>query len=202
MAATAEPVILASASPARARLLRAAGIVAAVEPSQVDEATIKMRHRAAGDSALACAEALAAAKAQAVSARHPSALVIAADQILAAGAVGFDKPGDLAAARVQLCALRGRSHELATACCAVAGGAVVWRGTSVPRLTMREFSDAFLEDYLAAEGEAVLGSVGAYRLEGRGVQLFAAIDGDYFSILGLPLLALIEFLRRRGVVAA
>ncbi len=202
MAATAEPVILASASPARARLLRAAGIVAAVEPSQVDEATIKMRHRAAGDSALACAEALAAAKAQAVSARHPSALVIAADQILAAGAVWFDKPGDLAAARAQLCALRGRSHELATACCAVAGGAVVWRGSSVPRLTMREFSDAFLEDYLAAEGEAVLGSVGAYRLEGRGVQLFAAIDGDYFSILGLPLLALIEFLRRRGVVAA
>jgi septum formation protein len=161
-----------------------------------------MRHRAAGDSALACAEALAAAKAQAVSARHPDALVIAADQILAAGAVWFDKPGDLAAARAQLCALRGRSHELATACCAVAGGAVVWRGTSVPRLTMREFSDAFLEDYLAAEGEAVLGSVGAYRLEGRGVQLFAAIDGDYFSILGLPLLALIEFLRRRGVVAA
>ena len=202
MAATAEPVILASASPARARLLRAAGIVAAVEPSQVDEATIKMRHRAAGDSALACAKALAAAKAQAVSARHPSALVIAADQILAAGAVWFDKPGDLAAARAQLCALRGRSHELATACCAVAGGAVVWRGSSVPRLTMREFSDAFLEDYLAAEGEAVLGSVGAYRLEGRGVQLFAAIDGDYFSILGLPLLALIEFLRRRGVVAA
>jgi len=202
MAATAEPVILASASPARARLLRAAGIVAAVEPSQVDEATIKTRHRAAGDSALACAEALAAAKAQAVSARHPDALVIAADQILAAGAVWFDKPGDLAAARAQLCALRGRSHELATACCAVAGGAVVWRGSSVPRLTMREFSDAFLEDYLAAEGEAVLGSVGAYRLEGRGVQLFAAIDGDYFSILGLPLLALIEFLRRRGVVAA
>jgi septum formation protein len=199
--ARAERVILASASPARARLLQAAGVAVDIEPSRIDEGAIKLRIRAEGGSALACAEALAAAKAVAVSARHPDAVVIAADQILAAGSEWFDKPGDLAAARAQLCALRGRSHELATACCAVCGGDVLWRGSSAPRLTMRDFSDAFLDEYLAAEGGEVLGSVGAYRLEGRGVQLFAAIEGDYFSILGLPLLGLIGFLRRRGVVA-
>jgi septum formation protein len=201
MAATPERVILASASVARAALLRAAGVEFVVEPAAVDEARLKRAAREAGDSAIECAKALAAEKACCVSRRHPRALVIGADQILAAGTEWFDKPSDLAEASAQLGALRGRTHSLATAVCVACAGASQWGATSMPELTMRRFSDGFLADYIAAEGEAVLGSVGSYRLEGRGVQLFSRIAGDYFAILGLPLIDLLCFLREHGVMA-
>ena len=196
----AEPIILASASTARARLLKAAGIAFSIEPADIDETRIKRASREAGQTAMACAAALAAEKALHVSLRHPEALVIGADQILFAGDEWYDKPQSLAEARVQLQSLCGRTHVLATAACAIADGSVLWQGTSERELTMRPFSDAFLEEYMAAEGESLLGSVGAYRLEGRGVQLFSGIAGDYFAVLGLPLLELLDFLRTREVV--
>jgi septum formation protein len=201
MASPSERLILASASYARARLLRCSGVDFAVEPAQIDETSLKRRFRAVDRSASDCALALAEAKARWVSARHPRALVIGADQILVCGSEWFDKPEDLGAARGQLRALRGRTHVLETAVCAVRADERQWRVADAPRLTMREFGDAFLDDYLAAEGEAVLGSVGAYRLEGRGVQLFERIEGDFFSILGLPLVPLLAFLREQGQLA-
>ncbi len=202
MPATAERVILASASVARAALLEAAGVAFTVEPATIDEARLKGEARAAGDSAVSCAATLATAKACWISSRHPEALVIGADQILAAGAEWFDKPGDLAAARAQLRALRGRCHTLATAVCTAHAGTPLWHATSAPEMCMRRFSEAFLDAYIAAEGESLLGSVGAYRLEGRGVQLFSRIEGDHFAILGLPLIELLGFLRERGVMPA
>ena len=202
MAARAERLILASASPARAALLRTAGVAVTVEPAAIDEAQLKCAARAAGKSAVDGAATLAAAKACSVSERAPEALVIGADQILAVGSAWFDKPADLDAAREQLCVLRGRSHDLATAVCVARGGSVLWQAVSVPKLTMRDFSDAFLDEYIAAEGEALLGSVGAYRLEGLGVQLFERISGDHFAVLGLPLLELLAFLRERGAIAS
>ena len=199
---TPEPIILASASAARAALLRAAGVEFGVVPAAINEGSLKRESRCAGASAIGCAAALAAAKAIVVSRRHPEALVIGADQLLVMGDVWFDKPADVAAARRQLEALRGRTHVLATAACVVRSGSLppLWQATSSPELTMRQFSDAFLDAYIAAEGEALLGSVGAYRLEGRGVQLFSRISGDNFAILGLPLLELLGFLRQRGAL--
>ena len=202
MASTPERIILASASIVRAALLRAAGVDFTVEPAAIDEHRLKQGARRDGDSAVECAAALAAAKARCVSNQHPEALVVGADQILALGSEWFDKPGDLAEASAQLRVLRGRTHRLATAACVVHGGVPLWRATSIPELTMRRFSDAFIEAYIAAEGEALLGSVGAYRLEGRGVQLFSRIIGDHFAVLGLPLIELLGFLRERGVLLA
>jgi septum formation protein len=143
---------------------------------------------------------LAEAKACAVAQRHPGAVVIGADQILVVGGEWFDKPDDLAAAAAQLRRLSGRTHVLATTACAMLGDAVLWRARSAPELTMRRFGEGFLAEYIAAEGEAVLGSVGAYRIEGRGVHLFARIVGDHFAVLGLPLLELLAFLRERRLV--
>jgi septum formation protein len=200
MAATARRVILASASEARVRLLRAAGLDVIVEPAAIDESLLKREARRRGDSATDCAKALAAEKACVISRRHPEALVIGADQLLAAGDEWFDKPGDLAEARSQLRALRGRVHQLATAVCVAQGGAPLWWAASTPELHMREFSETLLEGYIAAEGDALLGSVGAYRLEGRGVQLFSRITGDHFAVMGLPLIELLGFLREHGAM--
>ena len=196
----AEAIVLASASAARAALLRAAGVAFNIAPAAIDESRIKEEARRAGDSALSCAVALAIEKAIVVSRHNQQALVVGADQVLVAGTEWFDKPCDLAEARAQLLALRGRSHELATAVCVAQAGVPVWRATSVPELTMRMFGEEFLDAYLAAEGEALLGSVGAYRLEGRGAQLFARIAGDQFAVVGLPLLELLGFLRERGAM--
>src|SRR5579875_2174651 len=187
MAAMDEELILASASPARARLLAAAGLDFRVEAAAVDEEAVRCAYRAEGAEAAECALALAELKARRISERYPGALVVGADQILVCDGLWFDKPAGMAEARAQLQALRGKPHALATAVCAVL-------------LTMRAFSDAFLDAYLAAEGSAILGSVGAYRIEGRGIQLFADIDGDYFAVLGLPLLPLLAFLRERGAL--
>jgi septum formation protein len=200
MVLTPERLILASASMSRAALLRAAGVAFAVDPADIDESAIKRAGRAAAGGAPDCAAALAEAKARMVACRHPAAVVIGADQILVAGDEWFDKPADLGEAAEQLRRLSGRPHILATAACVICGEAVLWRAVSQPRLTMRRFGKAFLREYIAAEGDAVLGSVGAYRLEGRGVQLFERIEGDYFAILGLPLLELLSFLRGRGLV--
>jgi septum formation protein len=194
----AEDLILASASPTRARLLAAAGIAARIAPASVDEQAVKQTCRAEHRPAIDCALALAEVKAKQVSKREDRALVVGADQILVCGGEWFDKPSDLGKARAQLTALRGRTHELATAVCVVQQSRRLWHTVSTPQLTMREFSDGFLDAYLAAEDATILGSVGAYRIEGRGVQLFASIEGDYFAILGLPLLELLCFLRSHG----
>lgn len=193
-------IVLASASPTRRALLAAAGVGFEAAPAAVDEADLRQRGREAGWTAVDCALALAEAKARAVAAVRPEALVIGADQILDCGGRWLEKPADTAAARAQLLALRGETHELATAVCVVRNGECLWRRTSRPRLTMRHFSDGFLDAYLAAEGAAVLGSVGAYRLEGLGAQLFSHVEGDHFAILGLPLIDLLGFLRDCGAL--
>ena len=190
-------LILASASPTRRRLLAAAGFEFALEPAGLNEELIKQEFRSGGRGAADCALALAEAKARAVAVRRPDALVIGADQILHCAGKWFDKPADIEEVRIQLQSLRGRTHELVTAVCVVEDRARVWHTLSSAELSMWRFSDAFLDWYLAAEGPAVLGSVGAYRLEGRGIQLFDKIKGDYFAILGLPLLELADFLRKR-----
>ena len=168
----------------------------------MDEAEIKESARAEGLPAAEAAMLLAEAKARRIARRHPEALVIGADQMLVCEARWYDKPPDLAAARLQLLALRGKPHELVTAMVCWRHGQRVWQHLARPRLVMRDFSEAFLDAYLAAEGEAVLGSVGAYRLEGLGVQLFAAVEGEHSAILGLPLVPLLGFLRGHGVLLA
>jgi nucleoside triphosphate pyrophosphatase len=200
MAMRIERIILASASEARAAMLRACGIDFVIAPATLDEAAMKRAARQAGESAMSCATALAVAKARAVSQGWPGSLVIGADQILVADDEWFDKPGDLGEARAQLVSLRGRAHRLATAVCVAQDGHARWDATSEPELTMRPVTDAFLDAYIAAEGEALLGSVGAYRLEGRGAQLFSRISGDHFAVLGLPLIELLGFLRECGAL--
>jgi septum formation protein len=188
-------LVLASASPARASLLENAGIRVTRVPAAIDEAEVKETFRRAGADAATCAVALATAKAERVSRRHHGAFVVGADQMLVCGDIWFDKPPDLDHARAQLIALRGRTHELVTAVVVFRDGADLWHHVARAHLTMRQFSDDFLDAYLAAAGESVLGSVGAYQLERLGAHLFTRIEGDYFTILGLPLLPLLDFLR-------
>ena len=197
-----EPLILASASPTRKKLLAAAGLKVRVEPALVDEEAIKRIFRADRRAAADCALALAEAKARQVAENHRHALVVGADQILVCDEIWLNKPADLADARAQLQALRGRTHELVTAVCVVRDMARIWHTVSSAKLTMRHFSDAFLDTYLGAEQAAALGAVGGYRLEERGIQLLSDIHGDYFAILGLPLLELLSFLRTYAVLAS
>ena len=199
--AEAPALVLATASSARRAVLAAAGLRFLAEAAAVDEAAIKASARAEGIPVDDAALILSDAKAARVQRRHPEALVIGADQMLVLGDRWFDKPEDMAGARAHLQALRGQRHVLVTAMVAWRGGARVWQHVARPSLTMREFSDAFLEAYLAAEGEAVLGSVGAYRLEGLGPHLFSRVEGEHSAILGLPLLPLLDFLRGHGVLA-
>ncbi len=201
-AAAATLLVLASASPYRRRMLEAAGLAAEVVPAEVDEEAIKRGLLRSGAAPRAIAEALAQAKAEAVSRPLARALVIGADQVLALDGTIFSKAGDVASARRQLLALRGKSHQLHTAAVLAIGGKPCWSAVETATLTMRQFSDAFLEDYLRAMGNRVTGTVGAYEIEGRGIQLFERIDGDIFTINGLPLLPLLAELRTRGVIAA
>jgi septum formation protein len=198
----AEPprLVLASASSARRRLLEAAGLAFEVLPADVDEAGIKQRAGAAHAAPQAIAEMLAKAKAEAVGVRRPDCVVIGADQVLALEGVIFDKPQDLEAAREHLARLRGKVHMLHTAAALAVDGKSVWSGVEQARLAMRPFTDAFLAGYVAGAGPGICRSVGAYEIEGRGIQLFERIDGDHFSIIGLPLLPLLGELRRRGVL--
>jgi septum formation protein len=193
-------LILASASKARRAVLEGAGLRFETRIAGVDEAAIKEAAQSEGISPDEAALILADAKAERVAARAPDALVIGADQLLVCDGVWFDKPPDMAAARAHLQRLRGRRHELVTALVVHRGGQRIWQHLAKPRLTMRDFSEAFLEAYLAAEGEVLLSSVGAYRLEGHGAQLFDKIEGDQPAILGLPLLPLLGFLRQHGVL--
>jgi septum formation protein len=196
------PVVLASASRIRLELLERAGVVATAQAAAVDEDGIKAAFRAEGAAAEACAEALAALKAARISERCPEALVIGADQMLDCDGIWFDKPADLDQARAQLQALRGRTHRLVTAAAVLQGGVQLWHSVAQARLTMRPFTDAFLDEYLRQAGPAVLSSVGAYQLEGLGAQLFDRVEGDFFTVLGLPLLPLLGFLRGHGVIRA
>ncbi len=193
-------VILASASKSRANLLRAAGVAYEIVPADVDEDAVKATLRREGASVQKCAETLAEYKAVKVSQQRPTNLVIGADQMLECEGVWFDKPRDLEGAKSHLVRLRGKVHTLPTSVAVALNGAVIWHHNAAPRMTVRDFSDAFLDAYLADVGEAVTSSVGAYHLEGRGAQLFTKIDGDFFTILGLPLLELLTFLREHQVV--
>jgi septum formation protein len=193
-------IVLASKSRSRAAVLAGAGVAFETEDSAVDEEALKADLLADGASPREVAERLGEAKALAVSARRPGDLVIGADQTLDLGGALYDKPADLAEARRHLLAMRGRGHALHGGIVAAERGEVVWRTTETSRLWMRDFSDAFLDGYLARGGEALLGSVGAYQLEGEGAQLFERVEGDYFAILGLPLLPLLGFLRGRGAI--
>jgi septum formation protein len=195
-------VVLASASAARAQLLRNAGLAFEQVTAAVDETEIKAAMRADGADAASVAMALAETKAVRVSMRDADALVIGADQMLEFEGQWFDKPTDRGSARQQLIALRGRSHRLISAACVLRAGRRLWGRAEHATLLMRSFSDDFLEAYLDATGEAATGSVGAYQVERLGVQLFARIDGDYFVILGLPLLPLLDFLRAHRVLRA
>lgn len=195
-------LILASGSSARRTLLVAAGLNVTVKPAGIDEGRVKREARTAGADAAATALCLAELKAQAVAKSHPESLVIGADQLLVCEEVWFDKPADVASAGEQLRRLRGRTHELITAVACYRGDKHLWHHIVAPRLAMREFSDGFLDAYLGHEKDAVTTSVGGYRLEGLGIHLFDAIDGEHAAILGLPMLALLRFLRQHGILIA
>jgi septum formation protein len=192
----ADPLVLASKSAARRALLEAARIRVDVQPADIDERAVEAD--AATDNPGAVAMLLARAKALAVAKRMPGRLVLGADQTLALGAQRFSKPADRTAAAAQLRALRGQTHALHSALALVRNGDVLFEHHDAARLTMRGFSDEFLESYLDAAASAVIASVGGYQLEGLGIQLFERIEGDYFSILGLPLLPLLNFLRQQS----
>ena len=195
-------LVLASASKARRVLLEAAGLEILTDPAAVDEAAVKASLASEGAGSEDIALALAELKALRVSQRHPGLIVLGADQILECEGQRFDKPEDLAAARAQLRALEGRCHRLISALVALRDGQRLWHHCGEALLTMRRFSEAFLESYLATAGPTLLDSVGAYQLEGRGAQLFTRVEGDYFTVLGLPLLPLLDFLRLQGELAA
>ncbi len=190
-----KPLVLASGSVARRRMLEAAAIPLAIVKPELDEAAIARDLLARGADPAAIAMALAKAKGAAVSGQNPDHLVIAADQTLdCQGRLGM-KPPSLAAAREQLMALRGKNHRLHSAAVLIRGGQLLWAGQESAELQMRAFSDAFLAAYLAHMGAAVLGTVGAYELEGLGIHLFSDIRGSQPAVLGLPLSGLLEALR-------
>lgn len=190
-------IILASASLSRRQLLVAAGIPCRAVPSGVDEEAIKRADLRLHEVPVE----LAKAKALAISEQYPAAIVIGADQILICDGKRFDKPQTVEAASDQLMRLRGKTHELKTVVSCALDGAIEWSHTEDAWLTMRNFSDEWLRSFLAAEGGGVTDSVGGYKIEERGIQLFSQVEGDYFAILGLPLLPLLEFLRSRGAIA-
>lgn len=179
-------------------MLEAAGLAFEVDKPRVDEEAAKASLRAGGLRPREQADALAELKALSVS-RSRSDFVIGADQMLALGDEVFDKPKSVDEAREHLLRLRGQTHELITAAVVAREGAIIWRHIDTPKLKMRAFSDAFLDDYMSQAGEHVLRSVGAYQLEGLGAQLFERVEGDYFSVLGLQLLPLLAFLREHGI---
>ncbi len=193
-------LILASGSATRARLLRRAGVPFRQDPPEIDEASAKAELRQGGADAPTAALELARIKAATVAPRHPGRLVLGADQLLDCEGVWFDKPASRAAARQQLLTLSGRRHQLATAVVLFRDGAPSWSHAQTPELAMRRLSPALVEAYLDAAGEAALSSVGAYQVEGLGAQLIESLSGDFFAVLGLPLLPLLSALRREGVL--
>ncbi len=200
MQADSPALVLASASSARRAVLQSAGLRFTAVAAHIDEAEIKRGAQAEGLPAGEAALILAELKAMRIGRKYPDAVVIGCDQLLVCDGQWFDKPVDRAGAESHLRALRGKSHVLETSVVCLKNGQIIWHHLARPKLTMRNFSDAFLDLYLDAEGDAVLTSVGAYRLEGLGMQLFDAIDGEHSAILGLPMLPLLGFLRQHGVL--
>ncbi len=194
-------LVLASKSAARAAMLRGAGLDIDLATAPVDERALDEAWIREGRDPAAIARGLGEAKALAVSRTDPEATVIGADQTLALGPRRFSKPASLAEARDNLLALRGQTHHLHSGVALARGGAIVFSTVASAAMTMRSFSEAFLDAYLAGAGERVLGSVGCYQLEADGIQLFERISGDYFTILGMPLLPLLAALRTQGVIA-
>ncbi len=193
-------LVLASGSRIRAELLENAGLSIVVDPADIDERAVEEPLLKAGFSPEDLALVLAEAKANDVSERRPGDLVIGADQILAFEGERHTKPEDMEAARRQLLAFSGKTHELLSAVVISKDGEAIWRHVSTARLTMRKLTPAFVGHYLAQVGDVALSSVGAYQLEGPGVQLFEKIEGDYFTVLGLPLLPLLAELRKLNVL--
>jgi septum formation protein len=196
-------IILASGSQSRRQLLSGAGVAFGIAPADVDERGLRDA-AIARDAALspgALALILARAKAEEVAARHPEAIVIGADQMLALDGQLFEKPKDMTEARTHLLAMRGRTHQLHGGIAVIAPGGPLWSHESTAHMTMRAFSNAFLEQYLVAAGAQICQSVGAYQLEGLGIQLFQRIEGDYFTILGLALSPLLAHLRELGALS-
>ena len=204
MTGDAARLVLASGSATRRTMLEAAGIDVTVSPADVDEAAI--RDRLLSDNPAVpharIALALAEEKAKAVSTQQKDALVIGADQVLSFEGSLFEKPRDMDDARASLMTLRGKPHTLHSAVALAVNGETVWHDTAEAHLTMRAFSNAALDAYLARVGDVVLTSVGAYQIEGPAIQLFAAVEGDHATILGMPLLPLVTELVRRGVLAS
>lgn len=196
-----QPIILASGSAIRRQILDGAGLNYEVIVKPVDEAAIKAALLADGAKPRDIADALAEAKAMRVS-RNTPGLVIGSDQIMEMDGALFDKPKDIQEARARLWDMRGKSHRLIGAVVICENGIPVWRHASKTVLHVREFSERFLDDYMAAEGEGILSSVGGYKFEGRGAQLFTHVEGDFFSILGLSLLPVLDYLRTRGAVTS
>ena len=197
-----QDLILASGSAIRATLLRNAGVTVTTETARVDEDAARDALVAEGAHPRDIADALAELKAAKVSARRPGALVIGCDQVLAHGQAILSKPRSPEDAVVQLSSLRGGVHQLLSAAVIYEGGVPVWRHVGVARLHMRQVSDTYLTDYVARNWEDVRHCVGAYQIEAEGVRLFDRIDGDYFSILGLPLIPLLSYLALRGTLAS
>jgi len=195
---TGRKLILASGSSSRRAMLAAAGVEFTAIVPEIDEDELRAKMPAANGAAIA--EHLAQSKALAVSTRHPGALVLGCDQVLVCEARLFNKALDDSEARATLRALRGRTHELISGAVLARGDEFVWRCTDVARLRMRDFSDAYLKEYLEAELPDILGSVGCYRIEGRGAQLFSRIEGDQFTVRGLPLIPLLAALREQGAL--
>ena len=196
--ATAPRLVLASGSSTRRALLETAGLRFDAVVPLVDEAAVKSATRGAGGTPAQAALALARLKASTVT--DPDCMVIGCDQILLCETTWYDKPATMDEARRHLLGLRGREHTLVTAVVCMRGGQLLWREAAAPKLRMRSFSASFLDAYLAAEGEALLQTVGAYRLEGLGIHLFESINGEHSAILGLPLPGMLGFLRSSGVL--
>lgn len=194
-------LILASTSPTRLQMLRAAGLTVEPVAPRVDEATIRDALVAEGAHPRDIADALAEMKARKVADRHPDALVLGCDQVLALDRETFAKPETPEEARDQLRRLRGTSHKLLSAIVAYENAEPVWRHVGEARLTMHSFSDAYLDDYVARNWDSIRHSVGGYKIEEEGVRLFSAISGDHFTILGLPLLPLLAWMGTRGMIA-
>lgn len=194
----ADPLMLASKSASRRAVLESAGIPIDIEPADVDEREIEAC--AGFDDPGQVAALLAREKAKAVSAKHPQRMVLGADQTLALGKRRFSKAPNRAVARQQVASLRGNTHTLHSALAVMRGGAVLFETVDAAHLTMRNFSDPFLDSYLDAVGDKVLSSVGGYQLEGMGIQLFERVEGDHFTVLGLPLLPLLGWLRQAGLL--
>ncbi len=193
-------LILASKSAARRAMLENAGVPFAVQVADVDEDAVKVRHDPADAAGLAVE--LARVKALAVSRREPNAWVLGADQTLAFDGGLISKAGSLGEARDRLSAMRGKAHHLHSGAALARDGRIVWSGVDTAAVQVRDFSDAFLDAYLAREGDGLLSSVGSYKLEGMGSQLFERINGDYFTVLGMPLWPVLAELRRVGVLVA